>query len=921
MSRRLAFFIFILMTSSLCAQNVATGDWLELIDTSRLYRLRDDAAMMISSYDPTGGNDDGFSGQHSYLRVEDGKYVVFDAMGPGCLYRIWSANPDGNPIEFYFDDETTPRLKFDAWKNMFLDQVEPFTTPLSMHVIGGWTSYVPLAYEKRLKIVTANQPKFLQFSYTEFNDGEGVQTFTPEIEPEEREKIERVRSAWSQIGEHPMPELIKQTESYSIEVAPGEQMSVFELEGAGVLHSLRIETLQYYEKQHRLALLRINADGGEPEIECPFGDFFLQAFPESRSNSLLCGLHPKNDELYYCYWPMPYEDGLRLELKNESFQPIRLKVNIGYQPMERLPADSGRLNVHWRRQDPTVAGELFPILNAQGRGHWCGVSMAMQGKHPELGYLEGDEKAWIDDRDHQFYNGTGSEDYYNGGWYFGTTGSFPYYGCGVYRPLEGRCHAFRIHMTDLVPFQERARIGIEHGPVSDIAADYSGTIYWYGAPAVESVRPELASALDRLWSMPPLAGFNDAAAHFATGWKAAPYDASEPELLNTAMIVSNDRAVVAEDALARAAFDFEVEQEAIYELIVRAGVEVTDTERGIFTIRMPGEPALDKRIVVDADEKGIQEIAVGKTRLGAGPHRWELVVENGDVVIDAFRLNPPEPTRGQYEIELLEPKSLSGAIIVREDLVEGASGDSMLTMICSQVGSGLAFTQQIERPGRYEFLGRFRKLPAGGRVQLYLNGEPLGEPYNTRAVQPEWSGQVVLGVTPKLEPGSYRLELISADNEPTIDPVRLGIDTIGFRQLNTFEGESMQVTGTEQGDYTDQKMLAFGKQWSGDGQLWFRTESVGAWIELAVEIKERGDYNPCIYFTKATDYGIVQSYVNGESKGSPFDAYHTSVTVGAPHCLGSMFLEKGMHRFRFEIVGKNEKSTNYLMGIDKIVLE
>src|SRR4051794_11892739 len=65
----------------------------------------------ISSYDRTGGNDDGFSGKYSFVRKEGEGLVIADLKGPGVIYRIWTPTPTDEPIEFYFDGETQPRIQ------------------------------------------------------------------------------------------------------------------------------------------------------------------------------------------------------------------------------------------------------------------------------------------------------------------------------------------------------------------------------------------------------------------------------------------------------------------------------------------------------------------------------------------------------------------------------------------------------------------------------------------------------------------------------------------------------------------------------------------------------------------------------------------------------------------------------------------
>jgi len=47
----------------------------------------------ISSYDKTGGNDDGFNGTYSYIRKENNKLVIADLKGPGIINRIWTPTP------------------------------------------------------------------------------------------------------------------------------------------------------------------------------------------------------------------------------------------------------------------------------------------------------------------------------------------------------------------------------------------------------------------------------------------------------------------------------------------------------------------------------------------------------------------------------------------------------------------------------------------------------------------------------------------------------------------------------------------------------------------------------------------------------------------------------------------------------------
>src|ERR1043165_4792122 len=84
---------------------------------------------MVSSYDRTGGNDDGFSGRYSFVRKEGDGLVIAELKGPGVIHRIWTPTPTDDPIGFYFDGEASPRIKT-TWRGMFMGDQPPFIAPL-----------------------------------------------------------------------------------------------------------------------------------------------------------------------------------------------------------------------------------------------------------------------------------------------------------------------------------------------------------------------------------------------------------------------------------------------------------------------------------------------------------------------------------------------------------------------------------------------------------------------------------------------------------------------------------------------------------------------------------------------------------------------------------------------------------------------
>ena len=101
----------------------------------------------VSSYDTTGGNDDGFSGKYSFLRKENGNLVIADLKGPGVIQRIWTPTPTEDTIQFYFDGESVPRIEL-KFIDLFSGKQHPFLRPVVGNEIGGYYCYLPIPYEK-----------------------------------------------------------------------------------------------------------------------------------------------------------------------------------------------------------------------------------------------------------------------------------------------------------------------------------------------------------------------------------------------------------------------------------------------------------------------------------------------------------------------------------------------------------------------------------------------------------------------------------------------------------------------------------------------------------------------------------------------------------------------------------------------------
>ena len=153
--------------------------WPELYRLDRLPAFKTSVKVAsISSYDRTGGNDDGFSGKYSFVREEANGLVIADLQGPGVIYRIWTPTPTDDLVEFYFDGESAPRLQV-KFRDLFLGQQPPFVAPVVGYGAGGFYSYVPLPFQKSCKVlVRAKKVQFYQINYAQYGDAEGIESYT-----------------------------------------------------------------------------------------------------------------------------------------------------------------------------------------------------------------------------------------------------------------------------------------------------------------------------------------------------------------------------------------------------------------------------------------------------------------------------------------------------------------------------------------------------------------------------------------------------------------------------------------------------------------------------------------------------------------------------------------------------------------------
>jgi hypothetical protein len=265
-------------------------------------------------------------------------------------------------------------------------------------------------------------------------------------------------------------------------IAPGDSLTLMDYRGAGIVRRwwLTIAPRNNVAIQRQLIVRAYWDDETEPSVEVPVSDFFGMGFGEWHDYVSL----PLNMTSggYNCYWPMPFRRHARITVENRSAVPVdAFYYNLDVETLDRVPDDVLYFHAQFRRTT-TVRGEPVRVLEARGRGQYVGTVLSMQPLHGHsLGYLEGDERVFVDGAAAPQVVGTGTEDYFSSGWYFDTGPySAPYHGAPIRDSVTGRISAYRWHIEDPIPFQTGIAFTIEHGGTNDApGTDYSSVAYWY----------------------------------------------------------------------------------------------------------------------------------------------------------------------------------------------------------------------------------------------------------------------------------------------------------------------------------------------------------------------------------------------------------------------------------------------------------
>lgn len=461
-------------------------------------------AFQVSSYDTTGGNDDGFSGKYSFLRKEEnGNLVIFDAKGSGVINRIWTPTPTDDTLDFYIDDTSRPAFSI-KFSDLFSGKVFPFVHPVCGNEVGGFYCYLPIPFQKHGKIVYRG-PKleFYQIQYTLYPKGTPVKRFSMSLDRDEKTALAKAVNLWNTTDKK-ITDFIDTTQyalrsvSQTFEIKPGETKKIFERKQGGRIEGIEMSPTENFEGNNKQLDIQVRWDDeAVPAVDCPIADFFGYAFGKASMQSLLLG---SQDDKDYCYFPMPFDKKAVITIvyrKNtiaKNQQPVKINSTVYYTNEKREKKSEGKFYAHWSSKKEYEKDGPHVFLNTKGKGHYVGTILQSQGLNPGMTlFFEGDDSTAIDGEFRM--HGTGSEDYFNGGWYalvnrWDGKMSLPIHGALTYSLPLARTGGYRLFLSDKIPFEKSFYQSIEHGPTDNIPSDYTSVAFYYSnVPATSYLKP------------------------------------------------------------------------------------------------------------------------------------------------------------------------------------------------------------------------------------------------------------------------------------------------------------------------------------------------------------------------------------------------------------------------------------------------
>lgn len=472
------------------------------------YLNADTQSLQVSSFDRSGGDFDistgNKNGSGGCLASGGAGCVIAEDRGAGEVDSIWFTRDGGNvsalgTIRIELDGQTAVDSPLQSVVDGGLGA--PFVWPLVANADqspGGVYVKVPMPYRKSMRISVASNLEYYHVDYRHFSTADGVTTFSRSDTA--LDVLAMLRAAGTT---DPKPAAQPAAHiNRVVDVPAGHSVTIAESPGPGSISALHLWLPGPTDQLLTGLRLQIEFDG-QTMVDSPLGEFFGVGLGANDVRALMFAAIPQpgGPLSLSTWWPMPFARSAHVALVNTTGDPaagIDSDVVITPDPQWAPALASGRAGYFTTRSHagPTILGQDWLFADENGHGKFVGVSHTIRGSRIKTAFsdnapyfLEGAERVYTDGAASPQWYGTGTEDFYEAGWYFknGKHFSDPLTGQPDQRTAAGGCAdycvaAYRLTLAEAIDYRSAIRFGIEHGKRNMVQPDYSSTAFLYTQP-------------------------------------------------------------------------------------------------------------------------------------------------------------------------------------------------------------------------------------------------------------------------------------------------------------------------------------------------------------------------------------------------------------------------------------------------------
>ena len=488
----------VLATAGLAGASVATG-YEGLSNWSDLPNLMPGSSGLASSYNRSLNTRFDYSNFDSVSG--DGYGLVKEITGAsGAITRFWMPHLIADSqvdLRVTIDGTVYQTTALDVFNGNF-GGAPRFQAPLTTTLLGGRATYEPITFQNSIKIEMkgTGQALFYQFDYRTYPTGRTAPSFGGGLTAAQVSARAAAVTALTNVGQNPAgvdpaATTVAQT---SLNVPAKSSVTIANVTGSGQIRSLLLKMRDASpgsapsDATLDNLFVRVKYDGAaDYAIDVPASHFFGVGHQRVDYKSLPLGV--ASDGSYYSHWPMPYRQGVTVELYNNALTDVVVpSASVEYKSGP-VAADAAYLHAKVTQATTAAGQSQVRLLSITGEGHYVGNILWTSGGFDTL---EGNDIITVDGSN--VLRGTGLEDAYNGGYYYqhvglssyeiSDHGDIPNASSGILPQSglltwygQGQAEQYRFRLNDAVSFTDGLTLDMEN--VDNIAGVNWGMTGFY----------------------------------------------------------------------------------------------------------------------------------------------------------------------------------------------------------------------------------------------------------------------------------------------------------------------------------------------------------------------------------------------------------------------------------------------------------